>query len=129
MTKKKAAPKKAAPKRRQTAKWSHPEDIDLFLRDRRFPLRQATSSYSLRIGSIVRYKNEGTMIVLWRDDNELERKNTPDPKARYTWQGICLSNPNYEEFMFVSDKMIEGGEAEIIGHFDFFGLVQGNGNR
>jgi len=122
MTKKKAAPKKASPVKTGA-------DIDRFIQDRRFPLRQVISYYSIRIGSIVRYKDEGTMIVLWRDDNEYERKNTPDPKARYVWMGICLSDPNYEECVFVSDKMIEDGEAKIIGHFDFFGLVQGNGNR
>lgn len=85
-----------------------------------------------RIGSIVRYVDdpEGSiMIVLWRDDNDHERKNEPDPKARYTWQGVHLSSPCYDEFMYVSDKMVEDGEAEIIGHFDFFSLVNGNDNR
>jgi hypothetical protein len=85
----------------------------------------------LRIGSIVRHKEENlVMIVLWRDNNEFERHNEPDPKARYSWGGPCLSDPLYGwDAMWASDKQLEDGEIEIIGHFDFFGLVNGNNNR
>jgi len=128
--KKKAAPKKAAPKKQEQAA-IHGANIYYWheASSEWLPTQPSTKS-RLRIGSIVRYKNGDVMIVLWRDEAESERKNVPDPKARYSWVGIHVSDPNYGwDTMCVSDKMLEDGEVEIIGHFDFFGLVNGNQNR
>ena len=130
--KKKTTPKKAAPKKKVVLppNWGKViiPDGDLLVGVK--SLFASTPKRRLRIGSIVRYVPEDTvMIVLWRDSNEFERLNEPKPKARYTWCGINLSNPDYQEFLYVSDKMLEDGEVEIIGHFDFFSLVNGNQNR
>ena len=126
--KKKAAPKKAAPKKPDQAA-IHGANIYYWHEASSEWLPTQPNKPRIRIGSIVRYDTGCVALILWCDHNEHELLNEPDPKARYTWCGIHLSDPMYQEFMYVSEKMLDDGEVEIIGHFDFFGLVNGNDKR
>jgi hypothetical protein len=78
----------------------------------------------LRIGSIVRLKEDTVALIVWA----LSRLDAGlDNRVAYRWRCINLTDPTDSNYLMLSDDMLSG--CEIIGHFDFFGLVNGNDKR
>lgn len=76
-----------------------------------------------RIGSVVRWTEDGRVgIVVWDDiNNECESEVPVDEK--YRWECLRLDDPSYREAIHFSNEMLKDGGVRIVGHFDIFGLA------